>query len=54
MNRKSDGKHVVFKQIPVDDLPKVERQSALNEVNITHTTHLYQQSYNNKHQLVIL
>ena len=32
VNRKSDGKHVVTKEIPVDDLPKAERQSALNEV----------------------
>ncbi len=32
MSRKSDGKHVVTKEIPIDDLPKVERQSALNEV----------------------
>lgn len=33
VNRKSDGKHVVTKEIPIDDLPKAERQSALNEVN---------------------
>ncbi|XP_064385824.1 serine/threonine-protein kinase Nek8-like [Halichondria panicea] len=34
VTRKSDGKHVVTKEIPIDDLPKVERQSALNEVKV--------------------